>query len=321
MQGNVDDGPHPPGRQQLRYIRPVKIFISWSGQRERAVAEALREALPDLCVTEVEVFVSSKSITKGANGTSVIEANLDASDYGIVLVSRENQDAPWLNYEGGWLASTLSRPVSTICLDLRPGDVTSPLAPRQATQFESEEDMTELLQQIAETANPSIPQRALNTLLKSVWPGIRDSWKPDNFLSAGEQNQRSEQDMLAEIVERVRNVESELKSNRTSPLSAVQQQRATAERIEFEAAKLRALVSEVAQGNVYLVEHELGATPPRVTLVSKPEASAADRDRAVTAVKEAQPTARVTVSHIRPLTEPDEHGLRKFIVDQVEQHE
>lgn len=300
----------------------MKIFISWSGQRERAVAEALREALPDLCVTEVEVFVSSKSISKGANGTSVIEANLDTSDYGIILVSRENQNAPWLNYEGGWLASTLSRPVSTICLDLRPGDVTSPLAPRQATQFESEDDMTELLRQIAETANPSIPPRAFNTLLKSVWPSIRESWKPNDAPSAGEKNQRSEQDMLAEIVERVRNVESELKSNRPGLSSAMQQHRATAERVEFEAvAKLRALVSEVAQGNVYLVEHNFGETPPRIVLVSNPEASAADRDRAVMAVKEAHPTARVRVSHIRPLTEPDEHGLRRFMVDQVEEHE
>lgn len=184
----------------------VKIFISWSGPREQAVAEALQAALPDLCVADVEVFVSSQSISKGANGVAVIEANLDSSAFGVVLVSKANQTAPWLNYEGGWLASTLDRPVATVCLDLLPSDITGPLAPRQATRFEDAEDMAKLLRQIVEAANPAMKDRAFKTLLGAVWPSIKSSWIPA-AAKAPPAPARDERDMLAELVDRVRRID------------------------------------------------------------------------------------------------------------------
>ncbi|OII10511.1 hypothetical protein BIU97_10310 [Curtobacterium sp. MCBA15_009] len=183
----------------------MKIFISWSGEPERAVAEALKAALPTLCAVEVDVFVSSKSIAKGADGIEVINAELRSAAYGVVLISKSNQEAPWLNYEGGWLAS-LGCPVSTVLLDLRISDITTPLAPRQATNFEDENDMADLLKQVATAANKNLPDQAFEALLAVVWPSIRDSWKP---LEGDDGNEpiRSDSDMLSELVERVRRIE------------------------------------------------------------------------------------------------------------------
>lgn len=297
----------------------MKIFISWSGPREQRVAEALRDALPELCVADVQVFVSSKSITKGSNGTSVIEANLDESDYGIVLVSRDNQDAPWLNYEGGWLASRLQRPVATICLDLRAGDITSPLAPRQATQFESEDDMEELLRQIAELANPSISTKSFATLLKAVWPEIRDSWERGAQQVVPKQDTRTEHDMLAEIVERVRGLEGEVQAMRGRPAMITAAPKQSFESIAL--ADLRSSILSGTRGEIHLAEHFLDDDPPRITLVSSPAASVADRNKALKLVKMTYPTAKVTISHIRALTGADEDGMRRFIVDEVERHD
>lgn len=183
----------------------MKIFISWSGPREKVVAEALRDTLPILCTAEVDVFVSSKSIAKGAAGIEVINAELASAEYGIVLVSRSNQTEPWLNYEGGWLAS-LDRPVSTVLLDLRISDITTPLAPRQATNFADEADMAELLWQVAKTANPGLRDEAFAAVLASVWPKIRDSWDPSPE-DTDDTPLRSDSDMLSELVERVRRIE------------------------------------------------------------------------------------------------------------------
>ncbi len=169
------------------------------------MAEALRDTLPILCTAEVDVFVSSKSIAKGAAGIEVINAELASAEYGIVLVSRSNQTEPWLNYEGGWLAS-LDRPVSTVLLDLRISDITTPLAPRQATNFADAEDMAELLRQVAKTANPGLHDEAFAAVLGSVWPKIRDAWDPSPE-DADEAPLRSDSDMLSELVERVRRIE------------------------------------------------------------------------------------------------------------------
>jgi len=194
-----------PAVPVLGYGLPVKIFVSWSGPAEQLVAEALKTALPNICAADVEVFVSSKSIAKGVIGTAVIEAKLSGSDYGLVLVSQANQGAPWLMYEGGWLASTLERPVATICLDLRPSDLTTPLSPRQATVF-VEEDMRELLRQIVEVANPSMSDRTFDVLFASAWPDIDKSWSPGSNAASAAPH-RTDSDMLAELVERVRRIE------------------------------------------------------------------------------------------------------------------
>jgi hypothetical protein len=245
----------------------VKIFISWSGDRERAVAEALQAAIPKLCVADVSIFVSSQSISKGANGVAVIEANLDESAFGIVLVSRENQFAPWLNYEGGWLASTLSRPVATICLNLRPGDITSPLAPRQATQFENPADMATLLRQVVDLANPMMNDQAFETLLAPVWPQIRDSWSDGG--GGSEPPARDSNEMLAEIVERVRRIEERELPSRGVNLHKSDGPRPKGANLRFERI-VKSVLDEQTDGSIALLSATLNDSLARVVLLVPP---------------------------------------------------
>jgi len=57
------------------------------------------------------------------------------ADVGIVCVSRENQSAPWLNFEAGALAKNLeSSRVVPLIINLKPSEVQQPLAQFQAKE-------------------------------------------------------------------------------------------------------------------------------------------------------------------------------------------
>lgn len=185
----------------------MKVFISWSGDAEREVAEALREAVVAVCAGRAEAFVSSQDIPKGDRGLNVIDAQLKATDYGLVVLSAANQLRPWINYEGGALAKSLDNPVATVLLDLIPSDVEGPLGPLQSTQFSNEADMLRLFTEIAAAADKDLPTNNVAVMFSNVWPTIQAAWTPPDGHKPSEPRRR-DSDMLAELVERVRGIEA-----------------------------------------------------------------------------------------------------------------
>jgi len=179
----------------------MKVFISWSGDAECEVAKALREALHAVSAGSVEAFVSQVDIPRGDRGVVVIEDELTTTDYGVVLLSAANKDRPWINYEGGALATLLGRRVATVLLDLRTAEVDTPLAPFQATAFDQRESVLKLFTEIVQSASPRFPAQSIETLFAAEWPKIRGSWKPDDRSSV---RPRSQLDMLEEVVNGVR---------------------------------------------------------------------------------------------------------------------
>jgi hypothetical protein len=110
----------------------MKVFLSWSGEKSRAVAGALRDWLPSL-INEVDPFVSGKDIAAGARWQSEISGKLESSNFGIVCVTSDNQTAPWLNFEAGALAKVVgSSRVVPLAADLKVTDVKLPLGQFQA---------------------------------------------------------------------------------------------------------------------------------------------------------------------------------------------
>ncbi|WP_152970184.1 hypothetical protein [Frigoribacterium sp. RIT-PI-h] len=171
------------------------------------MAEALRKALAEVCAGRADVFVSSEDISQGDRELNAILAKLKASDYGIVVLSETNQHRPWINYEGGAMARSLSNPVSTILLDLSPSDVDWPLAPHQSTQFSDHRYMQRLVSEVATAANPDVPENTVAVLFTNAWEKILESWQPP----VGDDptaNRRSDHDMLAKVVEQMRGIET-----------------------------------------------------------------------------------------------------------------
>ena len=101
----------------------MKVFISWSGDRSRQVAEALRDWLPQV-LQFVEPWLSARDIDKGARWGAEVASELSASQFGILCVTPENQSAPWLLFEAGALSKQVEQSrVTPYLFKIRPSDL------------------------------------------------------------------------------------------------------------------------------------------------------------------------------------------------------
>src|SRR5262249_25941930 len=85
----------------------MRVFISWSGDRSRLVAEALKEWLPAVIQT-LEPWVSSVDIAKGTRSLEEIHLQLRDSEFGIICLTPENLKAEWIHFEAGAIAKALT---------------------------------------------------------------------------------------------------------------------------------------------------------------------------------------------------------------------
>jgi hypothetical protein len=183
----------------------VKIFISWSGERSRLVAEALRDWLPRV-IQSLKPWLSANDIEKGTRWGTDIAQQLQDSTFGIICVTSENLDARWLNFEAGALSKVIS--ASHVCpylLDLGPTDVAGPLSQFQSTKATREDTL-----KLIETINSTMKEQALTaTQLKETF----DVWweKLDVLLkkvpkAEGAPPKREERDLLQETLAVVREI-------------------------------------------------------------------------------------------------------------------
>lgn len=183
----------------------MKIFVSWSGDRSRRVAEVLCEWLP-LVIQSVDPYMSSKDIDKGARWSSEISSELENSEFGVVCVTPENGSAPWLNFEAGALSNSYGKSkVAPFLIGLSPTDLTGPMVQFQATQFE-ESDVKKLVDSInGACGDNKLEVGVLEQVFETWWPKLAEKLQPiQDEKNADSEPQRADSDLLAEILENVR---------------------------------------------------------------------------------------------------------------------
>jgi hypothetical protein len=148
-----------------------KIFISWAGTRGLAVAEALRDWLPDV-IQSVDLFLSAQDVDKGKRWRDSISGALTATDFGVICLTPENLDSRWLLFEAGALSKNAEGRVWTYLLDLELSVVPDPLAQFQHTAA-SKEDTRKMLHAINRTlADHARESGKLDRLFDVMWPQL-----------------------------------------------------------------------------------------------------------------------------------------------------
>ena len=202
----------------------MKVFLSWSGERSKKTAEALRDWLP-LMIHSVEPWMSSADIDSGARWASAIADQLEDSKFGIVCLTTDNLTAPWLLFEAGALAKTKDASVCTFLLDINAGDVKGPLAQFQA-RTRDRADVWKVIETIVAKCrgtDEKVPKdHAMVTLFEALWPRLDDGLSAAANQPGGE----ARIEKVDEILEVLRRLEGQGREQLREDVRREEQQRA-----------------------------------------------------------------------------------------------
>ena len=181
----------------------MKVFLSWSGPKSKSVAEALRDWLPSV-IQEVDPFMSERDIAAGARWLNEINQELEGTNFAIVCVTRENQSAPWLNFEAGAVAKVIETSrVVPLAIDLKMTDVKPPLGHFQG-KYISKSGILGILESLDSVAERRVPNLA--AACTKWWPDLEPRLR-----AAAERDEvappvRDQRELLEEVLASVRSL-------------------------------------------------------------------------------------------------------------------
>lgn len=181
----------------------MKVFLSWSGERSRAIADAMRRWFPSV-LQAVRPYFSPDDVAKGARWSTEIAKELEASRIGLLIITPENQEAPWLLFEAGALAKNLDR--SKVCPILfgamEPTDVKGPLVQFQAAQFSKDEMRRVAKMMNDELGESKLAPDVLENVFEMWWPKLEEQIKKELAATNGvdHTSRRADRDMLEEVL-------------------------------------------------------------------------------------------------------------------------
>jgi hypothetical protein len=180
----------------------MKVFISWSGSLSKDLAEILRLWLPAV-IQAVKPYYSPDDITKGARWSNEIGKELEECRVGLICLTRDNLEAPWIMFEAGALSKKIDESrVCPILFGIGPTDVQGPLIQFQLAQFEKSEIRRVVKMINTALGESSLDDSVLDSVFEMWWPRLKE--KVEAALLAAPRTDpsalRSERDLLEEIL-------------------------------------------------------------------------------------------------------------------------
>jgi RNA polymerase sigma factor (sigma-70 family) len=184
----------------------MKVFISWSGERSQAVANALRDWLA-VVIQSIELWMSQQDISAGQRWGVEIANNLRESNFGIICLTSENKDSRWLLFESGALAKQLDESrVVPLLLGMQMSDIEPPLSQFQAKKVEKD-GIFELVQSINELTSTPLPPNTLKQAFDGQWESLKQRLDSIPETAPTTKAKRSQAEILEELVMTVRGMD------------------------------------------------------------------------------------------------------------------
>lgn len=188
------------------------IFLSWSGERSKRAAEALRELLP-IVLQAARPWMSDTDIEKGSRGLDEVGRALESMKVGIICLTPDNLTSEWIRYEAGALSKipdAKTRVCTYLVADLEPQDVKPPLGMFQATRANRDDTLKLVLTINKHLEASAVSEERIKVLFDKMWPDLgvklQDLPEPSGIAP----QRRSVEEMVAEILEINRAMASEI---------------------------------------------------------------------------------------------------------------
>jgi len=183
-----------------------KIFISWGGELSKKLAEEVKNWLPSV-LQFVKPYFTPDDIEKGARWESNIANELASSNIGIICLTKDNINRPWILFEAGALSKNFGKSnVCTILFNIESTQITGPLTSFQATKFDKT-DFKKLIKTINETGGESkLDPKVLDEVFDMWWPHLESKVNEiiANYKEETKGKQRPERELLEEILQLTR---------------------------------------------------------------------------------------------------------------------
>lgn len=91
----------------MKEVNTPYVFLSWSGDQSRKVAEAFSDLFKAVFAPTIKSFMSSKDIAAGDRSIRTLFTMLEKCNYGVCFINSENARAPWIQFEAGALSKII----------------------------------------------------------------------------------------------------------------------------------------------------------------------------------------------------------------------
>ena len=184
----------------------TKVFISWGGELSYKLGEVLRDWIPSV-LQHAKPYFSPEDIQKGTKWDFEISEELGASNIGVICLTRDNIERPWILFEAGALAKEVGKSkVCPLLFDLEPAELKGPLATFQSTKF-TKADFKQLIVTInSEALDSKLSSTVLDGVYEKWWPEIEEKVAGVLALKLDKTDKvlRTDREIFMEILELVR---------------------------------------------------------------------------------------------------------------------
>ena len=199
----------------------MNVFISWSGELSGQIANLLGSWIEDV-LQDIKAWISTDDIDKGSLWFGDITKQLSETGVGILCLTQENMNAPWILFEAGALSKGLSKSrVCPLLINLAHTDLRQPLSQFNAT-LPNKDDMLKLVKTInAQKGDKGLSDDRVQKAFSRWWDEFDTKFKRvvSEYKPSEEKDQRHTKDMVAEILEMTRSLQKSIQQLGLPPVT------------------------------------------------------------------------------------------------------
>ena len=149
------------------------IFISWSGELSRIVAEELRTWLP-FNLDGLDLWISSEDLTDGKRWSIELFKQLECKNFGVLVVTPDSIVSPWMMFEAGALSKDLSNGrVVPYLVGLKPSELQGPLKHFQSITADKAGTLR-MVKAINKASKNGASEEVISDRFQYYWPKFSD---------------------------------------------------------------------------------------------------------------------------------------------------